>query len=64
MQIVWLIFALVVAFLVSLCAAQIAKEKGRSFWAFLILSFLFSPVIGLLIATYGKKKNETQDASH
>jgi len=57
-----IMFGLVVAFLVSFCAAKVAERKGRSFWVFLVLSFLFSPLIGLLIAVFGKDKtNEISD---
>jgi hypothetical protein len=57
---VW-VFVLAIAFLISFCAAKVAERKGRSFWAFLVLSFLFSPLIGLLIAVFGKDKTKEEN---
>lgn len=54
--ILWLILAFVVA--------SAAKNKGRSYGGFLVVSLIFSPLIGgLIVALLGEDKNAVEQKS-
>lgn len=45
-----IVLFLIIWFLFCSVAGKIAKGNGRSFWGFFLLSFLLTPLIGIIVA--------------
>ena len=53
----WDVIVLLGSTALSLLPASLAKEKGRSFLGFFVLSLLISPLLGLIVVAIVKQKN-------
>lgn len=54
-------FVVVMWLLLSICAGMVARNKGRSFFGFFLLSLLLSPLIGIIFALVMSKNQKKLD---